>query len=199
MTAHYLTKRTFFVKKGMYILIHAASGGVGMYLTKMCKEVGAIVIGCVGYDEKIAVAKSNGCDYVINYLNEDFHKMVMDITKNKGVNAVYDSIGKNTFLKSIMCLSNYGIMVSYGTSSGPIPPFDINYLREKNIFLTSPSIFKYKENRYELIFSSSEIWTMLQKNIITDNINMKYKFEDIQTAHKDIENRATVGSNIIVL
>lgn len=199
MTAHYLAKRTFYVRAGVVVLIHAAAGGVGMYLTKICKAANATVIGTVGSDEKLEIAKNNGCDYVINYNKEDFHKKVMEFTNNEGVWVVYDAVGKNTFDKSLACLIPFGLMVSYGSASGKIPAFDLEILEEKGIFITRPTLFQYKHNRMELALSASEVFNMLKNGVISDNINLKYKLDEIQLAHQDIEKRLTVGSNLIVL
>jgi NADPH2:quinone reductase len=199
MTAHYLTKRTYFVRPSATILVHAAAGGVGMFVTNICKDAGAKVIGTVGSDDKAAIAQANGCDHVINYNNQDFRKHVLEITQNKGVSVVYDSVGAKTFTGSLQSLGDFGLMVSYGNSSGNIPPLDYKLLSEKNLFFTQPSLFKYKQNRMELCLSAAEVFAMLTKGIIGDNINYKYRFNDINKAHSELENRLTAGSNIIVL
>ena len=199
MTAHYLTKRTYFVQKGTYVIVHSAAGGVGMLLTQICKDAGAIVIGTVGSEVKVELAKSNGCDFVIDYTKENFYQHVLEITKGQGVSVVYDGVGKDTFIKSVQSLREFGLMVAFGSSSGVLPALDFEYLRPKSTFLTLPTLSLYKENRMELALSAAEVFTLLQKNIIKDNINLKYKFDEISTAHQDMETRATVGSNIITL
>jgi len=199
MTAHYLTKRTYFVRPGIFVLVHAAAGGVGMFVTKLCKDAGARVIGTVGSDEKASIAEANGCDHVINYSSQDVKGQVHEITQNKGVSVVYDSVGAKTFLDSLHCLGDFGLMVSYGNSSGIVPAFNPKLLSEKNLFFTQPSLFKYKQHRMELCLSASEVFAMLAKGKISDNINYKYSFNEIAKAHADLENRLTAGSNIIVL
>lgn len=199
MTAHFLLRRTFFVRSGMFVLIHAAAGGVGHFLVQMAKFYGAIVIGTVGSDKKISVAQDLGCDYVINYRKEDLVKQVVEITKGQGVHVVYDAVGKDTFLKSLDCLGMFGLMVSYGQASGDVPAFDIRRLTEKSLFITRPTLFRYKNHSLELINSANEVFKMLINHSIKDNIKQIYKFDDIVKAHQDLENRKTIGSTIITL
>lgn len=198
MTAHYLLRRTFFVKQNMVVLVHAAAGGVGHFLVQMAKAYRAIVIGTVGSEEKAIVAKNLGCDHVINYKKEDVAKRVNEITKGEGAHVVYDAIGKDTFLASIDSLGMFGLMVSYGQVSGDIPPFDIRRLTEKSLFITRPTLFRYKSHRNELVMSAHEVFQMLIKRAISANINQIYKFDDIAQAHRDLETRKTIGSSVIV-
>lgn len=199
MTAHYLVARTYVIRPKIFVLIHAAAGGLGLLLTKLVKYSGGIVIGTVGCEEKVAIAKNNGCDYVIDYSKEDFHKKLIEITNNFGAEVVFDSVGNATYKKSLECVVPFGLMVCVGTSSGKIENFDIESTRENSIFVTAPSIFKYRQNRIEMVLSANEVFDLLAKNVISDNINLKYSFDQVQMAHHDIETRATVGSNIIVL
>jgi NADPH2:quinone reductase len=199
LTAHYLLRRTFFVKFGDTVLIHAAAGGVGKILCQWAKYCKATVIGTVGSDEKIKIAKDAGCDYVINYQTENFKNQVLEITNGKGVNVVYDSVGKDTFFDSIDCLVEFGVMASYGESSGKVPPFDISILNKKSSFLTKPSLFQYKSIRMELVLSANEVFELFRQKIIkVDNYN-KYDLNEIAQAHNDIELRKTVGSSILLI
>lgn len=198
MTAHYLLRRTFFVKPGMIVLIHAAAGGMGHFLVQMAKAYQAIVIGTVGSDEKANIAKQLGCDFVINYKKEDIAKRVNEITNNAGAHVVYDAVGRDTFLASLDSLGVFGLMVSYGQASGDVPPFDIRRLTEKSLFITRPTIFRYKNDHQELLLSAREVFQMLIKGAISDNIRQVYKFEEIAKAHAAIEGRKTIGSSVII-
>lgn len=198
MTAHYLLRRTFFVKPGMIVLIHSAAGGVGHFLVQMAKFYKAFVIGTVSSLQKERLAKDIGCDYVINYKTEDVAKRVHEVTGGAGAHVVYDAVGKDTFLSSLDSLGMFGLMVSYGQTSGDVPSFDIRRLTEKSLFITRPTLFCYKNNRIELEVSANEVFQMLINNVISDNINQIYKFEDIVKAHHAIETRRTIGTSIII-
>ena len=198
MTAHYLLRRTFFVKPGMIVLIHAAAGGMGHFLVQMAKAYEAIVIGTVGSDEKEKIAKQLGCDFVVNYRKEDVAKRVNEITNNAGAHVVYDAVGKDTFLASLDSLGIFGLMVSYGQASGDVPPFDIRRLTEKSLFITRPTIFRYKNDHKELLMSAHEVFQMLIKGVISDNVRQVYKFEEINKAHVALESRKTIGSSVII-
>jgi NADPH2:quinone reductase len=199
LTAHYLLRRTFFLKPENTVLIHSAAGGVGQLLCQWAKAIGAKIIATVGSEDKAQIAKDNGCDYVIIYTQEDFVSRVTEITEGKGVNVVYDAVGRDTFHKSMECLSYFGLMVSYGQSSGPIEPMDLSILAKKSTFLTKPSLFHYKLNRMELILSTNEVFFMLKNGAIKANINNIYQFQDVVEAHRNLEARSTTGASIIVL
>ncbi|AIL65935.1 Quinone oxidoreductase 1 [Rickettsiales bacterium Ac37b] len=198
LTAHYLLRRTFFVKPDDKILIHAAAGGVGQLLCSWARFLRATVIGTVGSEEKVETALKNGCHHVINYNTTDFAKEVNNITEGQGVAVVYDSIGKNTLLKSIECLSNFGLLVSFGQSSGMPDPIDLSVLSPKSLFITRPSLFNYKSDRMELILSANEIFELLKRNILACNIN-KYNFDNVIQAHQDLEERKTQGSSVLIV
>jgi NADPH:quinone reductase len=199
LTAHYLTRITFMVKKGQTILVHAAAGGVGLFMCQLASYFGVRVIGTVGNDEKGKLAKANGCTHVINYTKEDFHKRLIELTKGEGVDAVYDGIGKKTFMKSLNCVAPFGLLASTGFVSGKPPPIEIDLLSKKSIFLTVPNLFTYKQFRMELAMTANEVFELFKRKVIKSNINFKYKFDEIAEAHSDLENRKTVGSNIIIL
>ena len=168
------------------------------FLCQWAKHLKAKVIGTVGNDEKMAVAKKNGCDFVINYRADNFLKKVMEYTNGQGVHVVYDSIGKDSFYDSVSCLMNFGLMVSYGSASGPIPPIDIQIFNKKSHFLTCPSLFVYKQNKMELVLSANEVYSLYSQNIIKDNIYKKYNLKDASQAHADFEQRKIIGSAILV-
>jgi len=198
MTAHYLLRRTFFVRPNIYILIHAAAGGMGHFLVQMAKHYQAKVIGTVSSDEKKKIAYNLGCDYVINYKQENISEKVKDFTKGEGVHVVYDAVGKDTFLESLASLGLFGLMVSYGQASGEVPAFDLRRLTEKSLFITRPTLFCYKNDIIELSLSAQEVFQMLINGAIKDNIKQIYKFNDIAQAHLDLENRKTTGSSVII-
>lgn len=199
MTAHYLSHRTFRVKQGDVVLIHAVAGGVGQLLCQWCKYRGAKVIGTVSTPEKAQIAKQSGCDYPIVYTKQDFVAEVKKITNGEGVVVVYDSVGKDTFRKSLEALRPLGLMVSYGQSSGPIPPVQLNELSPKGLFLTRPTLHLYKSHRMEMLLTAAEIYACIQKKILKPSIAQTYKFEDAAKAHADMEARRTTGSSVLVL
>jgi len=199
LTAHYLLCRTYQVKKGDAILIHAAAGGVGQIMGQWAKMKGAKVIGTAGGAQKVSLAKECGYDYVIDYTSQDFVKEVERVTKGQGVTVVYDSVGKDTFAKSMQCLTNMGLLVSFGQSSGAVPPLNILSLSRKGIYVTRPSLLHYKATKPELILSAIELFNSLLSGDINVNISKKYKLEDAAQAHKDLENRNTTGSVILTL
>jgi NADPH2:quinone reductase len=199
MTAHFLLRRTFFVRKNNTVLIHAAAGGVGQLLCVLAKHYEANVIATVSTDEKANIVKELGVDHVINYSKEDFLEKVNEITKGQGVAAVYDSAGNCTFEKSLECVGYFGLLACYGQSSGPAPLLDINKLLEKGKFVTRPSLFTYKKDRYELLLSANEVFALANKNIIKANIQHKYKLTQVPLAHHNIESRKTTGQSIILV
>ena len=151
MTTEYLLQRTFHVKQGDTILFHAAAGGVGLMACQWANHIGATVIGTVGSDEKAELAKAHGCHHTINYREEDFHEKVMEITDGKGVPVVYDSIGKDTFEKSLDCLQPRGLMVTYGNATGPITDVDLGILAAKgSLYVTRPTLMTYNNKREDL-------------------------------------------------
>lgn len=199
LTAHYLIFRTFRVKQGDPILVHAAAGGVGQILCQWAKHRGATIIGTVSSEEKAAIARKAGCHYPVIYTQQDFVQTVMQVTNNEGVAVAYDSVGKDTFHKSLASLRPLGLMVSYGQASGPIPPVNIMELAPKGLFLTRPTLQLYKSNRMELLLSAAEVYASMKKGILTPALGQTYKLEDAAKAHADIENRRTIGSTVLVV
>ncbi len=200
MTAHYLLFRTFTVTNQHTIIIHAAAGGVGQFLCRWAKHIGAKVIATVGSEAKVQVAQSCGADHVICLAKQNLVDEVEKITHGDGVVVVYDGIGKDTYKQSLECLMPLGLFVSYGQSSGPIENFDMSLLSRNSLYMTRPSIFVYKSHRAELVLSANEVFLMIQKGVLKPVINKKYRFTeaDIQQAHIDLEGRKGMGSNIIV-
>lgn len=196
MTAHMLLFRTFRVKKGDIILVHAAAGGVGQFLCQWASHLGAVVIGTVSSAEKAQTAKSSGCRYPIIYTEEDFVKEVDRITKGKGVNVVYDSVGKDTFQKSLQCLTPLGLMASYGQSSGVVPAFNVLSLANRGLFVTRPTLALYKSARLELVLTAREVFKQISAGVLRVNIGRTYNLADAAQAHMDLESRMTRGPSI---
>ena len=199
LTTYYLLHKTYSVTSNETILFHAAAGGVGQIFCQWAKSLGCKVIGTVGSDEKIAVAKKNGCDFIINYSKEDFAKKVLDITKGKGVSVVYDGVGKNTFEDSIKCLKIRGMMVSFGNSSGPIKNIDVKkMIQPKGLYFTRPAMGQYLGTKDELREGAEMLFKKIELGQIKIEIFKKYKLEDVVQAHKDLESRKVIGPAIIV-
>lgn len=199
MTAQYLLRQTFRVQPGQTILIHAAAGGVGLIVCQWAKHLGATVIGTVSSDEKAALAKAHGCDHPIIYTREDFVARVKEITGGKGVDVVYDSVGKDTFLKSLDCLKKRGMMVTFGQSSGKIEAFDTGLLAQKgSLFLTRPSLFAYVSTRDELMACANELIEVVASGAVKINVDQKYKLADVAQAHRDLESRKTTGCTLLI-
>lgn len=199
LTVQYLFRRTFPLHGGETILFHAAAGGVGLIACQWARALGVTMIGTVGSEEKGALAKANGCTHVINYDREDFVQRVKEITGGKGVPVVYDSIGKDTFLGSLDCLSPLGMMVSYGNASGPVPPFGLNELASRgSLFITRPTLFSYTAKRVDLDAMAGELFGMVESGSIKIGINQRYALKDAAQAHSDLEARKTTGSTILI-
>jgi NADPH2:quinone reductase len=199
MTAWYLCRRTYKVKKGDTILVHAAAGGVGQILCQWAKHLGATVIGTVGSDEKAALAKKAGCRHVVVTSKEKFTDRVKAITKGKGVPVVYDGVGKDTFMDSLDCLSPLGMMVSFGNASGPVPPFNAGILAQKgSLFLTRPTLFTYTAQREDLLKAARELFAVVKSKAVKISINQTYPLSEAAQAHRDLEARKTTGSTVLL-
>ncbi len=199
LTAFYLLYKTYPVTSGETILFHAAAGGVGQIFCQWAKSLGCKVIGTVGKDEKIDLAKKNGCDEVINYSKEDFSKKVMELTNGEGVPVVYDGVGKSTFEKSVKCLKTRGMMISFGNASGALDPINVpKTLQPKGIFFVRPSMQQYLHTRQELEEASKALFKKVSSGEIKVEIYKKYKLEDIKQAHIDLESRKIVGPAVIL-
>jgi NADPH2:quinone reductase len=199
MTAHYLCRRTYKVKKGDTILVHAAAGGVGQILCQWAKHLGATVIGTVGSDAKAALAKKVGCKHVIVTSKEKVSARVKEITKGKGVPVVYDGIGKDTFIDSLDCLAPLGLMVAYGNASGPVPPLNLLELSKRgSLFVTRPTLMSYVAKREDLLRAARELFAVVKKRAVKITINHTYPLREAAQAHRDLEARKTTGSVILL-
>jgi len=199
LTTYYLLHKTYPVSANETILFHAAAGGVGQIFCQWAKSLGCKVIGTVGSEEKINIAKKNGCDFVINYSKEDFPKKVLEITKGKGVPVVYDGVGKNTFAGSIECLKTRGMMVSFGNSSGPVENIDVGkMIQPKGLYFTRPSMGQYFGTKDEIREGADKLFGKIKLGKVKVEIFKKYKLEDAVQAHKDLEARKIIGPSIII-
>ena len=198
MTAEYLLRRTYKVKKGDTILVHAAAGGVGLIMCQWAKALGVTVIGTVSTDEKAALAKKHGCKYPVVTTREDFLEVVKKVTKGKGVPVVYDSIGKDTFDKSMECLAPLGVMALFGQASGVVPPVSPSILAKRCTYLTRPSLFVYCGAREDLLASARALFSVVKSGKVKIRINHTYKMADAAKAHEDVAARRTTGSVVLV-
>src|SRR5215472_1793005 len=200
MTAWYLVRRTHAVKPGETILIHAAAGGVGLIVCQWAKHLGATVIGTVGDQEKATLAKSNGCDHPILYKQQDFVARVNELTQGRKLPVVYDSVGKDTFYKSLDCLAPLGLMVSFGQSSGAIGAVDIGILAAKgSLFLTRPTLNTYTASREDLLTAARELFEVVQSGAVKIAVNQTYPLREAARAHRDLEGRRTTGSTVLTV
>ena len=199
MTAQYLLNRTFKVKKGDIILVHAAAGGVGLILCQWANYLGATVIGTVGSKDKADLAKKNGAHHTILYRDEDFAARVKEITSGKMCDVVYDGIGNDTFPKSLDCIRPLGMFVSFGSASGPIKAFDINLLQHKgSLFATRPTLNHYAAKREDLVATANDLFSVVGSGAVKIPASHKYALKDAAQAHKDLEARKTTGSVVLV-
>ena len=198
LTSYYLLYKTYPVSANETILFHAAAGGVGQIFCQWAKSLGCKVIGTVGSEEKINIAKKNGCDFVINYSKENFPKRVLEITKGKGVPVVFDGVGKNTFEDSIECLKTRGMMISFGNSSGPVTNIDVRrMIQPKGLYFTRPVMGQYLGTKDEIKEGAEKLFEKIQTGKVKIEIFKKYKLEDAIQAHKDLGARKIIGPAII--
>ncbi|MFK5979478.1 MAG: quinone oxidoreductase [Rhizobiaceae bacterium] len=199
LTAHYLLCLTYPLKKGETILFHAAAGGVGLIACQWAKQIGATVIGTVGSPEKAELAKANGCDHTILYRDEDFVERVKEITGGKGVDVVYDSIGKDTFEKSLDCLKKRGMMVSFGNATGPVAIPNLGVLAAKGaLYVCRPTLFTYIDTPEAFAENCDVLFGMVESGKINITIGQKFALKDAAKAHDALEGRATVGSTLLI-
>ena len=198
LTACYLLRHTYRVTKGDVIVVHAAAGGVGTLLAQWGKALGARVIGIVGSDDKAALAKRNGCRHVLVRGKAPIAESVKKLSKGQGAHVVYDGVGRDTFTESLDCLRKRGLMVSYGSSSGPVEPFSTAELVKRgSLFITRPTLFDYTAERRDLDSMARETFAALKKKWIRVQVNQRYKLADAAQAHRDLEARKTIGASII--
>jgi NADPH2:quinone reductase len=200
MTVHMLLRRIYPVKAGDTILIHAAAGGLGLIACQWAKALGATVIGTVGNDEKAELARAHGCDYPIVYTRDDFVAEVDRITDGRKLRVVYDSVGKDTFLKSLDCLAPRGLMVSFGNASGPPDPIAPGVLAQKgSLFLTRPTLFHYISTRAELEQAARELFEVVASGKVKIEIRQRFALSDAAEAHRQLEARKTSGSTVLTV
>jgi NADPH2:quinone reductase len=199
MTAQYLLRRTYRVQSGDAVLLHAAAGGVGLIASQWARQLGALVIGTVGSDEKAAVARAHGCHHAIVYTRENFVERVREITNGQGVAVVYDSVGQQTFMGSLDCLRPLGMMVSFGNASGPVPAFEPGLLAAKgSLFLTRPSLMHYTAQRRDLVASAADLFDVVATDAVKIEVRQTYPLAETAQAHRDLEARKTTGSTVLL-
>jgi len=199
LTTYYLLHKTYPVSGNETILFHAAAGGVGQIFCQWAKSLGCKVIGTVGSEEKVDIAKKNGCDEIINYNKEDFAKKVMEITDGEGVPVVYDGVGKSTFEKSLECLRTRGMMVSFGNASGALDPINVpKMLQPKGLFFVRPAMGQYLGTKEELQEAAKVLFEKISSGKVNIEIFKEYKLDNIKQAHIDLENRKILGPAIIL-
>jgi NADPH2:quinone reductase len=197
MTAHYLAISTYPLKNGDTALVHAAGGGVGGLLVQIAKMRGARVLGTVSTEEKAKIARDDGADAIIRYTETDFEAETMRLTDNKGVNVVYDSVGKTTFDKSLNCVARRGTLALFGQSSGPVPLVDPARLAKNGIYLTRPGLGHYTADRKELLWRAGEVLTWIKDGRLKLRIDREIPLRDAAEAHRLLEGRKTIGKLLL--
>ena len=199
LTTQYLVRSCYPVKAGETILIHAAAGGVGLLVCQWAKHLGATVIGTVGTPAKADLARSHGCDHPILYRDEDFVGRVRELTGGEGVPVVYDSVGRDTFAGSLECLRPLGLMVTFGQSSGSVPPLPVHELTAHgSLFLTRPTLMTYTATREQLEASAAELFDEVVKGAVKIEVHQTYQLQDAEQAHRDLESRKTTGATVLL-
>jgi NADPH:quinone reductase len=199
MTAQYLLRQTYRVQRGQTILFHAAAGGVGLIASQWARHLGATVIGTVGSDAKAELARAHGCTHVIRYDREDVVARVREITGGRGVPVVYDSVGQATFASSLDCLAPHGMLVSFGQSSGKIPPVDLGILSQKgSLYVTRPTLMTYTAERADLLATAKELFEVVQSGAVRILINQRFSLREAAEAHRALEGRRTTGSTLLL-
>ncbi|MEW6641941.1 MAG: quinone oxidoreductase [Pseudomonadota bacterium] len=200
LTVQYLIRQTYRVKAGDTILLHAAAGGVGLILSQWAKHLGATVIGTVSSEEKAALAKQHGCAHTINYTKEDFVARVKEITGGQGVPVVYDSVGKDTFLKSLDCLAPLGLVALFGQSSGSVEPLNLGLLAQKgSLFVTRPTLFTYAAKRENLVAMAKELFEVVGSGAVKIDVRQTYPLKEAARAQADLAARKTTGSTVLLV
>jgi NADPH2:quinone reductase len=200
LTTQYLIRQTYRIKAGETILLHAAAGGVGLILSQWAKHLGVTVIGTVGSDEKAKLAQAHGCAHTINYAREDFVKRVEELTGGKKVPVVYDSVGKDTFMKSLDCLAPLGYLVLFGASSGNVDPLNLGLLAQKgSLYVTRPTLNTYGAKRENLVAMAKELFEVVLSGAVKIEVNQTYPLKDAAKAHADLAGRKTTGSTVLVV
>lgn len=199
ITAQYLLKKTHEVKPGEIILVHAAAGGVGQILCRWAKGLGAFVIGTAGSEDKCAIAREAGCDIAVNYSEDNWPTTLLEATGGKKADVVYDSVGKDTFLKSLDCTAQFGLVVLYGAASGPAPAIEPDLLNKKGcLFLTRPSVFPHNADPAVFRANAAELFDAISSGLVTAHIGAVFTLDNIVAAHTAAESRATEGATVII-
>jgi NADPH:quinone reductase len=200
MTARYLLKGCWPVGPGTTVLLHAAAGGVGLIASQWARHLGATVIGTVGTPEKAELARAHDCHHTIVYTREDFAARVKEITGGRGVDVVYDSVGQTTLMKSLDCLRPMGMLVLFGQSSGPVPPFDLALLAQKgSLFITRPTLMTYTARREDLLAHASDLFEVVRNGKVRIEVARTYPLSEAPRAHRDLEGRKTTGSSVFTV
>ena len=199
MTAQYLLKRTYVVQPGQTVLIHSAAGGVGLIAGQWAKHLGATVIGTVGSDDKIKLAKAHGYDHLLNRRMDDWVAQVRELTNGEGVPVVYDSVGKDTFAGSLDCLALRGILVSFGNSSGAVAAFEPSLLSAKgSLYLTRPTLFHYTRTARELQETADDLFAAIASGAVKVAVNQRFALKDARAAHEALQSRKTTGATVLI-
>jgi NADPH2:quinone reductase len=199
LTVQYLFRQTYVLKAGETILFHAAAGGVGLIACQWARALGVSMIGTVGSDDKAALAKANGCAHTIVYTREDFHARTRELTGGKGVPVVYDSIGKDTFMKSLDCLATRGLLVVFGSASGPVDAFNIGLLAQKgSLYVTRPTLFTYAATRDSLTAMADDLFKLVLAGKIKSEARQQYPLREAAAAHRALESRVTTGATVLL-
>lgn len=198
LTCEYLLRRLYVVKPGDTILFHAAAGGLGLIACQWAAALGARVIGTVGSDEKAALARAHGCEHTINYSREDFVARVLEITGGKGVPVVYDSVGRDTFVRSLDCLQPMGLAVNFGTASGQVEPFPLQLLHRKSLFVTRPTLTSWIADRAAYAKAADAVFDVLRSQTVRVDIAEPYALGDVSRAHSDLEARRMKGLPVLL-
>ncbi|MBC7576549.1 quinone oxidoreductase [Tardiphaga sp.] len=198
LTAEYLVRRLYKVKPGNTVLVHAAAGGMGLILGQWAKALGARVIGTVGANSKIDIARAHGCDEVIVYTGEDFAARTMELTGGTGVDVIYDGVGKDAFLKSLDCVRPMGMVISYGTASGNVGQFDLQLLHRKSIIVTRPTLRTWIAARADLEAAAAAFFEAVISGKVRADVNRSYSLRDTRRAHEELHSRSTTGAAIII-
>jgi NADPH2:quinone reductase len=199
MTVRYLLRATYKVQPGETILLHAAAGGVGLILSQWAKALGVTVIGTVGSEEKVKTAREHGCDHVINYSTENTVARVKEITGGKGVPVVYDGVGQSTLMTSLDCLRPRGLLVNFGSASGPVKSLDLGLLAARgSLYVTRPTLMTYTASDEDLKETAQDLVAMVESGKVRIPVNQRYALGDVVQAHRDLESRKTTGTTILL-
>jgi NADPH2:quinone reductase len=199
LTVRMLLRGVYKVKRGETVLFHAAAGGVGVIFTQWAKALGVKVIGTVGSDEKVAIAKAHGCAHVINYRTENIVERVKEITGGAGVPVAYDGVGQATFMASLDCLRPRGLLVVFGNASGAVKAFDLGLLASKgSLYVTRPTVMSYTASDAELAEAAKDVIEIVKSGKVKIPVNQRYALADAARAHRDLESRATTGTTIFI-